>query len=156
MISATRNTPASGKDIKIHIFGGKNGNIGWQTVASFANGTFETSVEDQKYYYLGTHKPVSYSQANLVNITLERGLVNAELLKEFLNTMSETNCGYDRPKYHVQIEVCFPGSDEYSGVYFYHMQDCIMKSDSMSIQAGNAENTETIVLEGHDVFIQKA
>lgn len=152
MISKVRNTPASGKDIKIYIFGDDKS---WENIASFANGTFETSVEDQKYYYLGTSEPVSYSQANLVNITLERGLVNAELLKEFLRTMSETNCGYNRPTYLVQILVCFPGDDQYSGNYLFKMRTCIMKSDTLNIQSGNAENTETITLEGHHVDIEK-
>jgi hypothetical protein len=152
MISSVKNTPVSGRDITIFLY---REETGWTNVASFSSGTIEASVEDQKYYYLGSNTPVLYSQATMVNITLERAHVNAELLTEFKETMSDTNCGYNRPIYLVQVKVCFPGDDEHSGEYLYKMKECKFKSDTINLQAGNAENTETLVIEGTNVDIEK-
>jgi len=151
MISKTRNTPVSGKDIFIYIFG----EDGWKNVASFSSGTLEFSTEDQKYYYLGSKDPVTYSQSNLISVTLERNHVNAEIMKEFKKTMSESNCGYNRPEYSIQIQVCFPGDDEYSGKYLYRIKNAVFKTNSISLQAGNAENTETLTIEGSDYDVEK-
>lgn len=154
MIEKVKNTPTSGKDIKIYIFREGATTSNWRSVASFKSAQIEASVEDAEYDYFGSAESVSYSQKNTVNITLERGHVNARILKEFKETMSTSNCAFNRPYYLMQIEVCFPGDDEDSGTYLYQIINGVMKSDSLNLQAGAGENSETLIIKSssYDIF----
>lgn len=148
------NIPLQGKHVSVSVFSANDSS--WSNFAQFQRANLDFQINSTQYTPFGFSRPIDIPTNSFTTISFERGHVNPEILLEFHRTYTIPNdCSVSRPEYTIQISMCYSGLDtSLNGWWILQFKETIFKGMQLSLQGGDAENTETLNMEGYSYLIQ--
>lgn len=148
------NTPIRGKNIEILVF--SSGDTSWQNFGQFNSCTFNPRLTTTEYKYFTAKKPNKIIQFGEVAITLERGQVNPEIIREYNNTFTGgEDCSWVQPRYTLHATLCYDGDDPaLSGWWVCRITGVVFDDLNVRWQSGE-DSMETLTATGESYKMEQ-